>query len=209
VQIAPDSKTVAVARWRRGERNVDPEHAVWLLSLPDLSEKQALPVESVNRMAFVPDSEHVVLRTQGGLVLWNRRTNQKLWEVSQNDAESLAFSPDGRLLFSRIDMRGVIVRDARDGTEHLHFGMHRAALTSIVQTPDGRTLATAAEDGIIRLWHLATGRILFDLYHGGGAARIAGFSADGCNLICVVDTDSIPRQKQIVIFETANRVDEN
>jgi len=43
-------------------------------------------------MAFAPDSEHLVLRTQDGLVLWNRRTNQKLWEVSQNDAESLAFS---------------------------------------------------------------------------------------------------------------------
>lgn len=90
VQIAPNSKTVAAARWRRRGRNVDPEHAVWLLSLPDLSEKQALPVESVNRMAFAPDSEHLVLRTQDGLVLWNRSTNQELWEVSQNDAESLA-----------------------------------------------------------------------------------------------------------------------
>ena len=209
VQVAPDSKTIAVARWRRREQNVDPEHAVWLLSLPDLSEKQALPVESVNRMAFAPDSECLVLRTEDGLVLWNRRTNQKLWEVSQNDAESFSFSPDGRLLFSRIDMRGAIVRDARNGKERLRFGMHRAPLASIVLAPDGRTLATAAEDGMIRLWHLATGRILFDLYHSGGDASIIGFSADGRNLICVADSDSTPRQKQIVIFETANRVDEN
>jgi WD40 repeat protein len=209
VQIAPDSKTVAVARWRRREQNVAPEHAVWLLSLPDLSERQALPVESVNQMAFAPDSKHLALRARDGLAMWSRSANQILWQVAQSDAESLAFSSDGRSLISRIDGRGAIVRNARDGAEHLHFGMHRATLTSIVQTPDGRTLATAGEDGIIRLWHLATGRILFDLYHGGGAARIAGFSADGCNLICVVDTDSIPRQKQIVIFETANRVDEN
>jgi hypothetical protein len=45
--------------------------------------------------------------------------------------------------------------------------------------PGGRTLASAGQDGGIKLWHLPTGRELFDLPGGGLQGGLVRFDPGG------------------------------
>ena len=59
------------------------------------------------------------------------------------------------------------------------IGTHSHTSTPVAFSPDGRLLATAGEDGFVRLWDLATGAELRRV--GGTGDRLAGvaFSPDG------------------------------
>ena len=176
-----------------------------MLSLPDLREKLRISAASISQMAFAPEGDNLALRTTNGLALWSRQANQTLWEVPQSDAGCLAFSSDGRLLFSRNDHRAVIMRRVDDGDFVSHLGVHRAALSSLAVSADGRTLATADREGTIRLSHVPTGRDLFDLHNTGRITYVLGFSADSRSLVAHVGVDPITHQEQIAVFETGSR----
>ncbi|MCY2968960.1 MAG: protein kinase [Planctomycetota bacterium] len=204
VDISLDSTSIAVARWLEGQGGGKPEHAIWIVALPDLGQKERIPVDSASQMAFAPDGDRLVLRTRDGLAMWSRRQQRVLWNVAQADAESLTFSDYGNLLFSRFDARGVIIREANTGDPVSRLGTSRNPLDSLVVSTDGRTLATASESGEIRLIHIPTGRPLYDLPNPGGRASVVGFSSDGKSLVCLVQVKSDPKQYQIVVFHGAD-----
>jgi WD40 repeat protein len=69
--------------------------------------------------------------------------------------------------------------DARSGAlAHVLRG-HRAALTSISFSPDGRLLVTGSVDFEARIWSVATGRTLHRLIAHFAAVDDATFSQDG------------------------------
>jgi WD40 repeat protein len=87
---------------------------------------------------------------------------------------------DGRALLL-MDGRGapaVQARDVETGREGPRFALHagdRAAALS----PDGRTLASAGDDGVIRLWDVAAGTERRRLTGPRGRIRLLTFSPDG------------------------------
>lgn len=68
--------------------------------------------------------------------------------------------------------RRLLVRDRASGREGAFEG-HEAALRSVRFAPDGRTLATAADDGVL-VWDLATKRVSKQL-----DGKLAAFAPDG------------------------------
>ena len=98
-----------------------------------------------------------------------------------------AFSPDGRLLvdwaenpLGRSRMDHVYVWDAATGRAVATLAAGpRPGATNAAFAPDGRTLATASADGVVRLWEVATWKVRAEFRGHRDRVTAVAFGPDG------------------------------
>ncbi len=91
------------------------------------------------------------------------------------------FTPDGKGL-AVIEDWAVRVLDAEDGKEVRWFGGHVGPVASYAFAPDGKRMATVANDRAARLWDLATGKTVAKLPLPINGGRELSFAGDGKTL---------------------------
>ena len=99
----------------------------------------------------------------------------------------LVFSPDGSVLATTaaaddVD-NGIHLWDTRTARLVGSCYGHKQPVQAVAFTPDGKTLASSADDGTVKLWNLATRQELLSVRKSGSPPRGLLFSPDGCLLI--------------------------
>jgi len=148
------------------------------------------PRHNVQAIAFAPQSPLLIVAgANSRMTMWRTDTGQFVSEI-EHATSPFALSPDGELLAVR-DTSGFFdgaqqIRVVRipEGRVTFCCSGHRI-VSSLAFTPQSCTraiLATAGDDGIIKLWDCETGTELVTLTGHSGAVLVLGFSPDGRTL---------------------------
>ncbi len=164
-----------------------------------------LPFRRGGNYALSSDWGLVAEASEKSVRLWRieQRRVEFLWEAQVNGLGKLAFSPDGRLVAVVYDViienvrecgglqkvqQNMVVLQVRDGTVAWKFATKfecdspdSPPSSGAVFSPDGKYLALAGRDGIIRVWEVESRKIVTS-FKMSGAYSLA-FSGDGNQLV--------------------------
>ncbi|MER5350111.1 trypsin-like peptidase domain-containing protein [Kitasatospora sp. NPDC002551] len=96
--------------------------------------------------------------------------------------DTVAFSPDGKILATAGDDKSVRLWDVDTGKTLDTLTGHTNSVFSVAFSPDGKTLATASFDGTAQLWDVDTGSSRTTLESHNGIVTAVAFSPDGRTL---------------------------
>ncbi len=117
------------------------------------------------------------------VVLWDAKAGKQLrqFRPQGNTISELLFSPDGETLFVA-GSTGVHPFSLQEESAGRDLSGRSGGVLGAAVSPDGRMVATGGQDGVVRLWEIASGKERRALYGDTASVGAAAFSADGALL---------------------------
>jgi RNA polymerase sigma factor (sigma-70 family) len=148
----------------------------------------------LSALAVSPDGATVAgIGQTNSVVFWDATTGKRQTMISATDTPvpaqvcAVDFSPDGvAVALGDTSGRAVVIPSWKDlsDTEPAECinERHAGAVKVVRFAPDGQTVASAGDDGVVRLWIPTTGQVLHTLVGHCGALHGLAFAPDGKTL---------------------------
>jgi eukaryotic-like serine/threonine-protein kinase len=134
---------------------------IWDVATARVRKEIPLPFQSVPYLAVSPDGARIVATGYDG---GKNRLVLNVIDVATGKTEfsgagcAFAFSPDGKWLAGwEVDDTSVVLWDTQTFQPSVPWPGHRARITAVTFSPDGRRLASVSTDRTVRVWRAATG----------------------------------------------------
>jgi WD40 repeat protein/serine/threonine protein kinase len=191
-QNRPRERYIAIPRRQSGTEGDGAEIGAKLLSV-----------------AFSPDSQQVAAAGEEGVIrVWDVATGEvtSTFRGHTDTIYSLAFSPNGYEIASGSADLTARIWDLRAPTDHVAvlYPDPRTPVTSVVFSPDGRTLATA--DSQISLWDLAARTPIARMNAHRNHIHSVAFSLDG-EVVASASSDTTVRTWDAISPFTSQDID--
>ncbi|MGI2903146.1 eIF2A-related protein [Tolypothrix sp. VBCCA 56010] len=140
-----------------------------------------------------PDAQYfAVIQYNDDTVILYNFAGENIAEINSPSAgfNKIEFSPDGqRIVIGSNDRIARMWEPFKDRYgKHARKLKHQASVTDVSFNRDGRLVATASEDGEVRLWDMSSSKELKKFTHQGNVKKIS-FSSDGKHLITTSGED--------------------
>ncbi|HEV3258702.1 MAG TPA: WD40 repeat domain-containing protein [Gemmataceae bacterium] len=157
--LSPDGKTIATTY----ASNTGARSGIQLWDQASGKVLRDLPINKawVPTLAFSADSKTLAALTdsqwadRGGLILWDLPAGIQRFRLPKVDAIALAFSPDDKLVACEAREHAVCVLDAKTGKVRHSFAGHRARVSALAFSPDGKMLVSGSWDATALVWDIA------------------------------------------------------
>ena len=120
-----------------------------------------------NSIAFSHDGKTLAINTNDNSVaLYDPSTGKLVRSIASSEIRGrLAFSPDDQLLITKSTTEKGNLRlwETQTGKLSKVFTGHTGSITSIVYSPDGKLIASIADDKALKLWDAQAGKFLMNL----------------------------------------------
>ena len=156
VAYSPDGRYLASACW--GNRTV----RIWDLRTGAAPRIITLPsdIMILFHLAFSPDNERLAVAAASSdreavVNVWETATGREVFEPLREKRSVpffVTFDPTGRFLVREGLKHTVQIHDAKTGEVVGIIGRHTLQIWGMAFSPDGKRLATASNDGTVRLW---------------------------------------------------------
>jgi WD40 repeat protein len=156
-RFSSDGKTLAVGAG---------DYDKGLVRLWDLaSGKERVRVDGYSPLEFSPDDKHFLTVHDSRICLYDPVTGKQLqgWNSNPN---SVAFTPDGKILATAYAWGDCCLWDVATGKQHLRFlgdAPQARPLYAVAVSPDGKLLAAGGSERLIHVWEIETGKKIVDL----------------------------------------------
>jgi WD40 repeat protein/serine/threonine protein kinase len=176
--FAPDSKTIVTSTWSAPNKG---KIQIWDAATGHLQRTLACP-----DLALALSPDRALIATAGGPAVKVRLfdlatgTERVTFSWPRRAIHCAAFSPQGTLLATAGKDDTIVLWDVATGKARATLIGTEGQVWSLAFSADGKTLASGGT-GPVKLWHVATGRELFEL-EGTRNTSFVAFAPDGQTL---------------------------
>src|ERR1700752_1771876 len=147
---------------------------------------------TIESAAFSKDTGQVAVAVGSKITIYSIATGKlgSMLEATRDSVYSLEFSPDNAKLLSGDRLGSIIVSEVFSGKTETRLPSKNAYYRAVFSL-NGKQVASADQDGRVRIWDLASQRIVPPLEGHTAAVRLIHFSPDGQKLATAADDNTV------------------